>query len=298
MGAVFDRRAFLLTLGSLVFLPAGAARAAGLDAAAAATRLAAIETSLDGRLGLFALNTADGRTLAHRSDERFAMCSTFKLVLAGAILAQSAQTPGLLERRVAYGPEALVSYSPITQKHAAGGMTVAALCAAAVRHSDNTAANLLLDQLDGPAALTTFARTIGDNHFRLDRREPELNTAIPGDPRDTTTPAAMGRSLQRLALGRALPAEGRALLCAWLRGCVTGAARIRAGVPAGWVVGDKTGTGAYGVANDVAVLWPAAGAPPVLLAIYTARRQKDAAPRNDVIVAAAKVVAEWLGAAA
>ncbi|RYY77709.1 MAG: class A beta-lactamase, partial [Comamonadaceae bacterium] len=183
----------------------------------------------------------------------------------------------------------LVSYSPVTQKHAGDGMTVAGLCAAALQYSDNTAGNLLIRLLGGIDAVTAYARGIGDSAFRLDRWETELNTAIPGDPRDTTTPAAMATSVQRLALGDALGAPQRAQFVAWLRGNTTGATRIRAGVPADWELGDKTGTGDYGTTNDVAVLWPP-GRPPLVMAIYFAQPASDAAARNDVLASAARIV--------
>ena len=161
-----------------------------------------------------------------------------------------------MQQRIKYQQRDLVTYSPITEQHVKDGMTVAALCAAAMQYSDNTASNLLMKILGGPEAVTAFARSIGDRQFRLDRWETALNSSIPGDRRDTSTPNAMGQSLQRLALGNALEPHLQAQLQAWLRGNTTGAARIRAGVPADWQVGDKTGTGDYGTANDIAVLWP------------------------------------------
>jgi beta-lactamase class A len=157
----------------------------------------------------------------------------------------------------------------------------------------NTSATAL-KRLGGPAAVTAFARGIGDDSFRLDRWETELNTALPGDPRDTTTPDAMARSLQRLALGEALPALQRAQLQDWLRSATTGAERIRAGVPADWRVGDKTGTGAHGTANDIAVIWPPHRAP-LVLAVYTTQPSQDAKPRNEVLAAAARIVVTWAG---
>ena len=292
-----NRRSFLLTLAALPLATTSCARVvrqpdAHPDAATAQARLAAIERALDGRLGLFALDTANGAELGHRADERFPLCSTFKMMLAAAILARSAETKDLLQQRVRYDRSDLVTYSPLTEKHLAGGMTVAELCAAAVQYSDNTAANLLMELLGGPATVTAFARSIGDRDFRLDRWETELNSAIPGDPRDTTTPAAMGHSLDRLVLGNALGQDQRAQLQDWLRGNTTGDARIRAGVPADWQVGDKTGTGNYGTANDIGVLWPAQRAP-IVLAIYTTQHAEDAQARSDIIVAATQVVVDW-----
>ncbi len=294
-----NRRAFLLTVAALPLVAAGRAWAAessntARDTEAAQARLTLIERELNGRLGLFALDTANGTQLGHRADERFPLCSTFKMMLAAAILDHSGRNAGLLQQRIHYNRSDLVTYSPRTEKHLASGMTVAELCAAAVQYSDNTAANLLIKLLGGPAAVTAFARASGDNDFRLDRWETELNSAIPGDPRDTTTPAAMGRSLQRLTLGDVLEPSGRTQLQDWLRGNTTGDARIRAGVPKDWQVGDKTGTGAYGSANDIGVLWSPQHAP-IVLAIYTTHDIQDAAARSDIIAAAAQVVVNWAG---
>lgn len=254
-------------------------------------QLQQLEQSEGVTLGLWALDTATGKQLAYRAEQRFAFCSTFKAILAGAILHQSQKDPGLLQRRIPYGKEQLVVYSPITEKHVGKGMTVAELCAATVQYSDNTAGNLLLEQVGGPAGLTAFARSMGDPVFRLDRNEPGLNTAIPGDLRDTTTPIAMGTTLQRLLLTDALPVAGRVQLQAWLKGNTTGDARIRAGLPQGWVVGDKTGSGDYGVANDVAIIWPE-GRAPWILVVFTHGAKKDSPWRSEPVAAATRVVWE------
>ncbi|RZI98261.1 MAG: class A beta-lactamase, partial [Haliea sp.] len=261
------RRSLMLALAASPLLGACAAAIPSNKSAAAQARLAALETASGGRLGVFALNTADGSVISHRGDERFPLCSTFKAIAAAAILERNMREPGLLSQRIKYTQVELVTYSPITEKHLADGMTVAELCAAAIQYSDNTAGNMLIKVLGGPPAVTAFTRSIGDNAFRLDRWETELNTAIPGDARDTTTPAAMAATLQKLVLGDTLAPPQREQLQAWLRGNTTGATRIRAGVPAGWIVGDKTGGGDYGANNDVAVLWPP-GKPPIVLALY------------------------------
>jgi beta-lactamase class A len=283
------RRSLLLALASSPLLGACAATAPGHKTAAAQARLAALETTSGGRLGVYALNTGDGSVIAHRGDERFPLCSTFKLVASAAILAQHMREPDLLSQRIKYTPVEVVTYSPITEKHLEHGMTVAELCAAAIQYSDNTAGNMLIKILGGPSAVTAFARSIGDSEFRLDRWETELNSAIPGDARDTTTPAAMAATVQKLVLGNTLAAPQRDQLQAWLRGNTTGATRIRAGVPAGWIVGDKTGGGDYGANNDVAVLWPP-GKPPIVLALYMTQREKDAKPMNEVLAEATRVV--------
>jgi beta-lactamase class A len=287
------RRSLLLALAALPFASIGA-RAGSMPGNAkekVAARLAALEASAHGRLGMAAFDTTDGSRLDYRSDERFAFCSTFKLMLVAAILARAAAQPALLDKRLYYKKSDLAHYSPISEKHVADGMLVAELCAAAIQYSDNTAANTLLKILGGLAAVTAFARTIGDTEFRLDRWEPELNTAIPGDFRDTTTPAAMARSLQRLTLGDALTPPLRAQLLNWLRGNTTGNARIRAGVPASWQVGDKTGTGNYGSTNDVAILMPP-GRAPLFLALYFTQPDKNADSNSEVLAAATRIVVE------
>ncbi len=288
MTLLLKRRTFLFAAAALPLLPAWAA-----ESSDAIQRLKQLETTFAGRLGVVALNTGNGEVLSYRGDEPFPLCSTFKAMLAGAILQRSVLTPGLLDERITYRKSDLVSYSPVSEKHVQDGMTVAELCAATVQYSDNSAANLLMKLLDGPEGLTTFARSIGDHHFRLERWETELNSAIPGDLRDTTTPLAMAHSLQRLVVGDALPESQRQQLQTWLRGNTTGATRIRAGVPANWQVGDKTGTGDYGTTNDVAVLWPP-GKAPVVLTLYLTQTSKDASPRNETLAAATRVVVDWL----
>ncbi len=287
------RRNLLLALATSPLLGACVATTRR-DSTTAQARLAALEAESGGRLGVFAINTVDGGVISHRGDERFPLCSTFKVVASAAVLAQSTREPGLLNQRIKYTPVELVTYSPITEKHLADGMTVAELCAAAIQYSDNTAGNMLIKIIGGPPAVTAYARSIGDTAFRLDRWETELNTAIPGDARDTTTPAAMAATLQKLVLGNTLAAPQREQLQAWLRGNTTGATRIRAGVPAGWVVGDKTGGGDYGTNNDVAVLWPP-GKPPIVLALYMTQREKEAKPKNEVLAEATRVVVGALG---
>lgn len=295
MRHVMNRRTFLLAAAAVPLATACTAWKTGRpEASPAQVQLAQLERGLNGRLGVFALNTADGAHLGYRATERFPLCSTFKVLLVSAILERSTRNVGLMQQRIQYVRNDLVTYSPITEKHLEEGMTVTDLCAAALQYSDNTAANILMRTLGGPAVVTAYARSIGDCEFHLDRWETDLNTAIPSDHRDTTTPEAMGRSLQRLALEDALEAHPKEQLLDWLRGNTTGAARIRAGVPADWPVGDKTGTGSYGTVNDVAVLWPPQRAP-IVLAVYTTQKTKDAKARNDVIASAARVVASWVG---
>jgi beta-lactamase class A len=290
-----NRRRLLLAAVSVPLATIWTSWATQGDAAVTAqAKLVKLEQTLAGRLGVFALNTANGKQLSYRGDEYFPMCSTFKVLLASAILKRSTQIDGLMQQRIRYQQSDLVTYSPITKQHLEDGMTVDALCAAAIQYSDNTASNLLMKILGGPGAVTTFARSIGDSQFRLDRWETALNSSIPGDRRDTSTPNAMGLSLQRLTLGDALEPRLQLQLRVWLQGNTTGAARIRAGVPADWQVGDKTGTGDYGTANDIALIWPLRRSP-VVVAIYTTQGEKDAKARNDVIASAARIVVDWLG---
>lgn len=271
-----------------------AAAAAAVTPAAAGQMLAELERSAGGRLGVCAIDIATGRRAEHRADERFPFCSTFKAMLSAAVLAQSVDRPALLQQRVTYTKADLVNYSPVSGKHVEDGMTVAALCEAAIQYSDNSAANLLMKLLGVPSAVTAYARSIGDDTFRLDRWETELNTALPGDLRDTTTPAAMAASMRVLMVGDALPAAQRAQLVAWMRGNKVGDKRIRAGVPAGWTVGDKTGTGDYGTTNDAGVMWSPSGAP-IALAVYYTQARADARAKDDVIASAARIVVRAFG---
>ncbi|MFJ5561657.1 class A beta-lactamase [Streptomyces sp. NPDC093250] len=249
--------------------------------------LAGLEREYGARLGVYAVDTGTGATVAHRADERFAFCSVFKTLAAAAVLDRGPLAR--LDERVPYTGADLVGYSPVTEKHTGSGMTLRQLCDAAVRHSDSTAANLLLRHLGGPPALTAHLRGLGDSVSRLDQDEPELNGNPPGDPRDTTTPRAVAADYRALVLGDALPAAERRMLTDWLVGSTTGARRIRAGAPRGWKVGDKTGTGEWGRANDVAVLWPERGAP-LVLAVLTDRPERDATPSDPLVAEVARRV--------
>lgn len=243
-----------------------------------ARALADIEARAGGRVGVFALDTGRGQHLAHRADERFAMCSTFKWVLAAAVLARVDRGELSLVERVPYGEEDLLEHAPVTRAHVAeGSMPLEALAHASVTVSDNAAANLLLGQVDGPQGLTRFVRGCGDQVTRLDRTEPSLNESAPGDPRDTTTPRAMVGLMQRILCGEVLRPASRARLLGWLRACETGKARLRAGLPADWTAGDKTGTGPRGAVNDLAILWPPGRAPILVAAYMNDTRGGDAA---------------------
>ena len=253
----------------------------------------AVEAESGGRLGLAVLDTGSGARVGHRAGERFPMCSTFKLLAAGAILTRVDADQERLDRRIRFRAADLPpGYAPVTRQHVGGaGMSIAALCEAALTYSDNGAANLLLAALGGPTAITAFARTLGDRTTRLDRIEPSLNQSIPGDPRDTTTPAAMLGNLRRLVLRDALTPASRGQLARWLMANHTGDARIRAGLPAGWRIGDKTGTGDYGSTNDVAVIWPPDRAP-ILISIYLTQTDAPAEQRDATLAKVARIVAD------
>ena len=295
------RRGFAkLTL--LPFVAAGSVMAAGCRAAAAQDRLAKLEdafakleTESGGRLGVAVLDTESGALIGHRADERFPMCSTFKLLAVSALLGEVDAGRQQLATRIRIEPRDVLSYAPVTKQHVgAEGMSLAELCDAAITWSDNTAANLILSRLGGPATVTRYARGLGDELTRLDRNEPDLNDATPGDPRDTTTPAAMANNLKALAFGSSLSAPAREQLVTWLVGCKTGDARLRAGLPKGWRVGDKTGSGNHGSANDVAVVWPE-GHAPIVIAVYLTETAAQDDKRNATYASIGRAVAAAVG---
>ena len=261
------------------------------DSASISVQLAELEKKSGGRLGVAILDTATGASTGHRADERFPMCSTHKFLSAAAILARVDRHKEDLASVVHITQQDLVGYSPVTQTRVGGaGITVHELCEAAVTLSDNTAANLLLASLGGPAGWTAYVRTLGDQVTRLDRNEPTLNESLPGDPRDTTSPNAIAADLRKLVLGDALSPASRDLLTTWLVQCKTGGQRLRAGVPADWKEGDKTGTGQRGTSNDVAIFWPPQR-PPILVAAFLTGSTLDDAPREGILAAVGKIVA-------
>ncbi len=251
--------------------------AATLAGEVATEQMRALETSSGGRLGLFALDTHTGRRLSRRADERFPMCSTFKFLAVAAVLSRVDAGREQLERQIPFGPRDLLAYAPVARKHAADGfLTIRALCEAAIVYSDNTAANLLLATIGGPPGVTRYARALGDTLTTLNRTEPTLNTAVPGDVRDTTTPVAMASDMRRILHANALAPASRDRLTAWLVACRTGAGCLRAGVPSSWRAGDKTGSGgppnAFGASsthNDIAVLRPPHRSPVIVTAYLT-----------------------------
>lgn len=287
MSAPISRRAVLSGAAAVAALRLSKSDAADLDIDA---RLAKIEASVKGRLGVGILDTQTGAFYGRHANERFPMCSTFKLLAAGMVLERVDRGVEQLDRRITFAKDEIVPYSPATKDRAGPkGMTMAELCAAAITLSDNTAANLMLSSLGGPKALTLFLRTLGDKATRLDRMEPGLNDVAAGDPRDGTTPRAMAYTVQRLLLGNVLTKASEQQLVDWLVATKTGDARLRAGLPAGWRVGDKTGT-CNGATNDVAIVWPPQRPPIIIAAFLTdtkAAKEKREAALADVARAAA-----------
>jgi beta-lactamase class A len=266
--------------------PASAAARSALSVEA----LAGLEHQAGGRLGVAIIDGGGNEHAQHRGDGRFPMCSTFKVLAAAAVLARVDRGQERLDRSVPFGAADLLEYAPVTRARAAEGhLSVAELCEAAITISDNTAANLLLQSLGGPARLTAFMRTLGDATTRLDRDEPSLNECLPGDERDTTSPRAMARSLRALLLGPALSKASRERLASWMLACTTGRERLRAGLPPTWRAGDKTGTGNRGTTNDIAILWPPQGQP-ILIAAYLTQSDASAEVRNGVLAELARRV--------
>lgn len=295
-------RRTILAAGLLPLLaPAAQARAALRGTA----MLAALEAQSGGRLGVMVRDCASGRGFGWRQHERFAHCSTFKLSLAGKVLADMAVRRIAPDEVLAYSVLDVLPGSPVTEA-AAGhlGLAVGALAEAAVTRSDNLAANLLLARIGGPAGLTAFWRALGDSESRLDNPEPLLNRVAPGAVHDTTTPDAMAGTVARLLVGDALPADARAVLWGWMRAATTGLDRLRGGLPQGWVAGDKTGSefGPEGdaQANDLAIALPPADHPhfraPLAVAAYYlpgGRRAELGAADSAVLAAVMRIATDF-----
>jgi beta-lactamase class A len=289
-----DRRAATATLAATlftVFAPRGVL-AQGADTGTLDAAVRELEAQSQGRLGVHVLDGGSGREWGHRSDERFLMLSSFKTLIGALVLARADAGLAPLTKRVRYAKADLVSWSPVTEKHVGGeGLSLAELCEATITTSDNTAANLILAEVGGPPALTAFLRRTGDAVTRLDRTEPELNTAVPGQDFDTTTPRAMARTLRTLLLGEVLSPASRAQLAAWLKANTTGGKRLRAGVPAGWAIGEKTGT-AGPSANDAGIVWPP-GRAPLLVSAYLADSAATPAVREQTLAGVGALLARW-----
>ena len=282
-----DRRTFLAAASGLVLSPAFAEEAPPV--------LAEYERETGGRIGLYAENLASGTKIVWRAEERFVMCSTFKASLAAFVLARVDRREDRLEDMVAYGAADLLDYAPVAKQNlAAGAMSVSDMCKATVELSDNTCANLLLARSGGPAALTAFWRATGDTVSRLDHNEPELNRSPPGDPHDTTTPAAMAGNLRRLLLGDVLSLASREHLTEWMVGCKTGNNRLRGGLPKDWKIGDKTGNNGKDASGDIAIAWPKAGGP-VLVCAYTQGGSPTAQQFESVFAEIGRMAGQQLG---
>jgi beta-lactamase class A len=287
---MFSRRNFLVvaTLSLPCILHAGPRRFGKLHAA-----FAQLEETNGGRLGVAVLDTATGERSGYHTDERFPMCSTFKFLLASAVLKRVDGHRETFDRAVAI-PSKLLFNSPLTEPHAGGTMTVAALCQAILTRSDNTAANLLLETLGGPSGITSFSRSLGDTVTRLDRIETSLNESLAGDPRDTTSPTAMADDLKSVLLGNVLSQRSRDKLALWMEASLTGLERLRAKLPASWLVADKTGANGEHTSNDIAVIWPA-GKPPIIVAAYITQCSGPESKRAAMLAEIGQLVKESLG---
>ncbi|PFE11942.1 class A beta-lactamase BlaIII [Bacillus cereus] len=254
---------------------------------------AKLEKEYDAKLGIYALDTGTNQTVAYHSDDRFAFASTSKSLAVGALLHKNSLEA--LDQRITYTHEDLSNYNPITEKHVDTGMTLKELADASVRYSDSTAHNLILKQLGGPSEFEKILREMGDTVTTSERFEPELNEVHPGETHDTSTPEAIAKTLQSFTLGTALPIEKRELLVDWMKRNTTGDKLIRAGVPKGWEVADKTGAGSYGTRNDIAIIWPP-NKKPIVLAILSNHDKEDAKYDDKLIADATKVVLNTLKA--
>ena len=270
----------------------GAARA--LDRGTLRSELVRIEKDVGGRLGVAVFDTRTADQFGHHADDLFPMCSTFKFLLAAAILKRVDDGKEKLGRRIKVEAGDVVPGSTHIKAPVPDGLTMGELCQASMIYSDNTAVNLILVSLGGPPGLTAYVRTLGDTTTRLDRTEPALNEAIPGDPRDTTTPSAMLKCMQTLLTGEVLSSASKKQLTQWLIDNKTGDTRLRAGLPAGWRAGDKTGTGEHGTANDIAIVWPPQGAP-ILIAAYLTQTAASADKRNAAVADVGRAVVKAMG---
>ncbi|MEN3113376.1 class A beta-lactamase [Uliginosibacterium paludis] len=279
-----QRRSFLALSGigllpsSFAALAASSGRPSGFE-----TRCRELETESGGQLGVYLFDARTDSEFLYRAETRFPMCSTFKWLAAAAVLGQVDAGREGLDRLVRIDPKAVLDYSPVTARHAGGpGLSLAKICDAAITESDNTAGNLLIEAAGGLTGFNDFLRRQGDTVTRLDRMEPALNEGLPGDPRDTTTPAAMGASLRRLLLGEGLSPASRQQLSDWMLATRTSGQRLRAGLEPGWRLADKTGTGQHGIANDVGIYWTPAGEP-VVICVYLAQAKAPYGIQQSVI---------------
>ncbi len=288
------RRTFLQALAASAIAIPAAGRALLSPPAGLSRAIAGIEGGSGGRLGVAMLDTGSGARFGHRQGERFAFCSTFKFLLAAAMLRRRDEGGDPLDLPLDVRAADIVSHSPFSKTRVGGRATIGELCHATITTSDNGAANILLRRLGGLDPLQRFVRGIGDGDTRFDRWEPALNTAIAGDSRDTTTPAAMLANLNRLLLGDALGEASRAQLLGWMLANTTGGNRLRAGIPPAWRVGDKTGTGENGSNNDIAIILPP-GRAPILVASYLTENDLPSEKADEIHADVARALVEALG---
>ena len=303
MNTNLQRRSLLLALGVAGISLGLRARAQPSAGQQFHDALAELERAAGGRLGVHLLDSGKVRELGRRSDQRFGMCSTFKLPLAAAILREADAGRLSLDDELEYGEKDMVAHAPVTTEHLqAGRMKIGALAEAAQKTSDNVAANLLIRKLGGPQAVTALFRDMGDTVTRIDRMEPEMNLVVGDEERDTTTPRAMAHLVARLMTGKLLKPASRAQLAEWMVATTTGLKRIRAGLPADWKAGDKTGTAVSekmpNKHNDVAVIWLPERKPIVIAAFYEADAHYDKMrPEDDAVLAeVGRIASGWIRA--
>ena len=279
----------LLLITALFFVNGSVfANTASIDIISLQKQLVTLEHSFDGKIGVYAIDTNNNYIIAHRENERFPVQSTAKFMGVAALLQKSSKDKNLLQEKICYTKSELMFWHPVTGQCVAHGMTLKSLAQASISYSDNTAFNLIMKKLGGPKAVTAFAHAIGNQTFNIEHYEGALNSD-PNNPQDTSTPKDMAMSVQRLTLGSILLSSQRVQLVTWMRNNTTGYQRIRAGVPIGWVVADKTGSGDYGIANDIGILWPPT-CKPIILAIYTVRHQPNAKIRDDVVASTTRII--------
>lgn len=278
----------IVSISALSFFPL--ARAQGNEIDQIQTKLENLEKKFNGRIGVYAINTNNSQIIAYREIERFPVQSTLKLIGVSALLNESVKNKRLLQETIHYTKTDLIYWHPITGKYVTSGMTLVALAEAAMSYSDNPAINLIMKKLGGPKFITDFAHSIGNQTFNIEHYEGDMNSN-PKDYRDTSTPKDMAISLQKLTLGDILAAYQRKQLVTWMRNNTTGYKRIRAGVPLGWVVADKTGSGEYGIANDIGIMWSPL-CKPIVLAIYTVRNIQNAKRRDDIVALTTSLIFE------
>lgn len=251
-------------------------------------QLQKLEKSFDGKIGVYAIDTNSNSIIAYRADEYFPVQSTSKLMDVAALLKQAEKNKSLLNQKITYTHKDLISYSPVTKIHVNDGLSLQALAEAAMTYSDNAAANLITKKLGGPKMVTSFARAIGNPSFNMEHYEGNLNSNL-NNHEDSSTPKDMAMSLQKLTLGDVLTPSQQTQLVAWMRNNTTSYQRVRQATPLGWNVADKTGTGNYGIANDIGILWSPL-CKPIVLSIYTARNKADAKHRDDIVASTTNIV--------